>query len=61
MYFVHSYYVVPADISVIGATTDYGVRFCSFLWKDNIYAMQFHPERSHNSGLKIIENFVGLK
>jgi len=60
MYFVHSYYAVPADISVIAATTDYGVKFCSMLWKDNIYAMQFHPEKSHDAGLKIIENFVRL-
>lgn len=60
MYFVHSFYVKPRDESVITATTDYGLNFCSFLWKENIYAMQFHPEKSQENGLKIIENFVRL-
>jgi imidazole glycerol-phosphate synthase subunit HisH len=60
MYFVHSYYAVPEDKSVIAATTDYGVDFCSMIHKDNIYAVQFHPEKSQKSGLKIIENFVRL-
>lgn len=60
VYFVHSYYVVPEDGSVVAATTDYGVNFCSMLWKENIFAMQFHPEKSQEQGLKIIENFVGL-
>jgi imidazole glycerol-phosphate synthase subunit HisH len=60
MYFVHSYYVVPEDTSVIAATTDYGVNFCSVIQKDNIYAVQFHPEKSQLQGLKIIENFVRL-
>ncbi len=60
MYFVHSYYVVPEDASVIVTTTDYGSRFCSMIWKDNIYAMQFHPEKSQEEGLKIIKNFVSL-
>ena len=60
MYFVHSYYVAPEDVSVIAATTDYGSRFCSMIWKDNIYAMQFHPEKSQEEGLKIIKNFVSL-
>ena len=60
MYFVHSYYVVPEDASVITTTTDYGNNFCSMLWKDNIYATQFHPEKSQEQGLKIIENFVRL-
>ena len=60
MYFVHSYYVVPEDKSIIAATTDYGVDFCSMIQKDNIYAVQFHPEKSQAQGLKIIENFVRL-
>ncbi|MDP8292501.1 MAG: imidazole glycerol phosphate synthase subunit HisH [Candidatus Orphnella occulta] len=60
MYFVHSYYVVPEDASVVATTTDYGSRFCSMIWKDNIYAMQFHPEKSQEEGLKIIKNFVSL-
>jgi len=60
MYFVHSYYVVPEDDSVVATTTEYGMKFCSFLYKDNIYAMQFHPEKSQKQGLKMIENFVRL-
>jgi imidazole glycerol-phosphate synthase subunit HisH len=60
MYFVHSYYVVPEDKSVVAATTDYGISFCSMIQKDNVYAMQFHPEKSQAQGLKIIENFVRL-
>jgi len=60
MYFVHSYYVVPEDNSVVATTTGYGIKFCSFLYKDNIYAMQFHPEKSQKQGLKMIENFVRL-
>jgi imidazole glycerol-phosphate synthase subunit HisH len=60
MYFVHSYYVVPKDSSVIAAVTDYGVKFCSMIHKDNIYAVQFHPEKSQKNGLKIIENFVAI-
>jgi len=60
MYFVHSYYVAPQDSSVVLTTTDYGLDFCSMAWKDNIYAMQFHPEKSQEEGLKIIKNFVEL-
>jgi len=60
MYFVHSYYVVPEDKSVVAATTEYGTSFCSMIHKDNIYAVQFHPEKSQTQGLRIIENFVRL-
>lgn len=60
MYFVHSYYVVPKDRSIIATTTDYGIEFTSMIWKDNIYAMQFHPEKSQSLGLRILENFVDL-
>lgn len=60
MYFAHSFYVKPKEETVIAATTDYGVNFCSFLWKENVYAMQFHPEKSQKNGLKILENFVSL-
>jgi imidazole glycerol-phosphate synthase subunit HisH len=60
MYFVHSYYVVPKDASVVVSTTDYGVDFCSAIHKDNIHAVQFHPEKSQEQGLRIIENFVEL-
>jgi len=60
MYFVHSYYVEPEDKNVIAASTDYGIEFTCFIYKDNIYAMQFHPEKSQEKGLRILENFVKL-
>ncbi|MCX7927494.1 MAG: imidazole glycerol phosphate synthase subunit HisH [Candidatus Omnitrophica bacterium] len=60
VYFCHSYFAQPKDNMVIAATTDYGIEFCSILWKDNIFATQFHPEKSQQVGLKIIENFVTL-
>jgi len=60
MYFVHSYYVAPNDKNIIAATTDYGIDFTSMIWKDNIYATQFHPEKSQEIGMKILENFVKL-
>ena len=57
VYFVHSYYVTPDDSSVIATTTDYGIEFCSSIWKDNVIATQFHPEKSQAIGLKILKNF----
>jgi glutamine amidotransferase len=59
-YFVHSYYVVPLDREVIAAETDYGGRFCSMIWRDNLYATQFHPEKSQADGLRILKNFARL-
>jgi glutamine amidotransferase len=56
-YFVHSYYVVPDDKEVIAATTDYGVSFTSMIWKDNVFATQFHPEKSQGLGLKVLAGF----
>lgn len=56
-YFVHSYYVVPEDGTVISTTTDYGLEFTSMVWKDNIFATQFHPEKSQSLGLKILKSF----
>lgn len=56
-YFVHSYYVVPDDTAVLSTTTDYGITFTSMVWKDNIFATQFHPEKSQESGLRILKNF----
>ncbi|MGD0280733.1 MAG: imidazole glycerol phosphate synthase subunit HisH [Dissulfurispiraceae bacterium] len=56
-YFVHSYYVVPEDEGVVAARTDYGVDFVSMVWKDNIFATQFHPEKSQELGLKILKGF----
>ncbi len=56
-YFVHSFYVVPDDRDVIAATTEYGVTFTSMVWKENIIATQFHPEKSQDAGLRILSNF----
>src|SRR5262245_34388057 len=52
VYFVHSYYVVPKDPKVIATQTNYGVEFCSSVHKDNVFATQFHPEKSQAVGLK---------
>ena len=60
VYFCHSYYPKPQDERIIAATTDYGVDFTSILWQDNIYGAQFHPEKSQETGLKILRNFVNL-
>ena len=60
VYFVHSYHVVPEDESIIATTTDYGYEFVSAVWKDNIFATQFHPEKSQAVGLKILESFASL-
>lgn len=61
VYFVHSYYVKPDDSAVIATTTDYGIEFCSAVWKDNVVATQFHPEKSQAIGLQILKNFAELK
>lgn len=60
VYFVHSYYVVPAEEGVIATATEYGVSFASMIWKDNIYATQFHPEKSQEVGLRILKRFGDL-
>jgi glutamine amidotransferase len=57
-YFVHSYYVVPDDKEWMATTTHYGISFTSSIWKDNIFATQFHPEKSQEKGLKILEAFA---
>jgi glutamine amidotransferase len=59
-YFVHSYYATPADPRVVVANTDYGVDFASVLWHDNLYATQFHPEKSQAYGLRLLRNFAAL-
>jgi len=59
-YFDHSYYVDPSDKDIIATTTDYGKDFTSMIRKDNIYGVQFHPERSQKLGLKMLENFIAL-
>jgi glutamine amidotransferase len=58
VYFVHSYYPVPENPNVIVATTDYGVDFPSVVGRDNIFATQFHPEKSSTVGLKMLTNFL---
>ena len=60
MYFVHSYYAVPKNKKDILTTTDYGIKFASGVCKDNIYGLQFHPEKSQELGLRILKNFVEL-
>ena len=58
VYFVHSYYVVPAQEDLIATETDYGGRFCSMIWRDNLFATQFHPEKSQANGLRILLHFA---
>lgn len=60
VYFVHSYYVVPRDPSVIAARTNYGISFTSMVARGNMYATQFHPEKSQKVGLKLLSNFASL-
>jgi glutamine amidotransferase len=57
VYFVHSYYVVPADPSLTATTTEYGIEFTSAIARDNVFAAQYHPEKSQTVGLKILANF----
>ena len=57
-YFVHSYYCQPADSSQLAAVCDYGQPFCASVIQDNLFATQFHPEKSHTAGLKLLKNFV---
>jgi glutamine amidotransferase len=59
-YFVHSYYAQPYDEKIIASSTSYGIEIPAVLYKDNVFATQFHPEKSGNGGLKILENFVNL-
>lgn len=59
-YFVHSYYVVPRDESVIAARTEYGQSFTSAVRRGNLYATQFHPEKSQSRGLQLLRNFAEL-
>lgn len=59
-YFVHSYFPKPTDESIVATRTTYGESFASAAWRDNVFATQFHPEKSQKVGLKMLENFVGL-
>ncbi len=59
-YFVHSYYVAPEDDSVTAIKSDYDGKFCAMIWRDNLFATQFHPEKSQQHGLAVLRNFAGL-
>jgi glutamine amidotransferase len=56
-YFVHSYYVAPEDADIVATSTCYGAEFVSSVWKDNVFAVQFHPEKSQALGLRMLRNF----
>ncbi len=57
-YFVHSYYAAPKTVDEFGGKTHYGIDFCSVLAQDNIFATQFHPEKSQHAGLQLLKNFT---
>jgi glutamine amidotransferase len=59
-YFVHSYFPVPARAADIALTAEHGVRFCAAVARDNLFACQFHPEKSQRAGLALLSRFVGL-
>ena len=59
-YFVHSYFVRPSDPSVTALKCDYGGDFCAMVWRDNLFATQFHPEKSQQAGLKLLKAFNNL-
>jgi imidazole glycerol-phosphate synthase subunit HisH len=61
VYFVHSFHVIPEDNNIIATTTSYGIDFVSSIWKDNIFATQFHPEKSQALGLTILKHFGEMK
>jgi glutamine amidotransferase len=60
VYFVHSFFPKPADESIVATRTTYGETFASSVWRDNIFATQFHPEKSQKVGLQLLKNFVDL-
>jgi imidazole glycerol-phosphate synthase subunit HisH len=57
-YFVHSYYACPIDLTVMAASCEYGVEFAAALCSDRLFAVQFHPEKSHTAGLQLLSNFM---
>jgi len=59
-YFVHSYFVQPDDKSIIKATTNYGIDVTAAIGRNNVFAIQFHPEKSQDDGLQILKNFIEL-
>jgi imidazole glycerol-phosphate synthase subunit HisH len=60
VYFVHSFFPKPADASIVATRTTYGETFASSVWRDNVFATQFHPEKSQKVGLQLLKNFVDL-
>src|SRR5450631_4298903 len=60
VYFVHSFFPQPVDAGIVATRTDYGEPFASSVWRDNVFATQFHPEKSQGVGLQLLKNFVGL-
>jgi glutamine amidotransferase len=60
VYFVHSFFPQPLDPAIVATRTDYGGAFASAVWKDHVFATQFHPEKSQSVGLKLLKNFVAL-
>ena len=60
VYFVHSFFPKPADLSIVATRTAYGETFASSVWRDNVFATQFHPEKSQKIGLQLLSNFVEL-
>lgn len=60
-YFVHSYFVVPEDPALVRATAEYGVPFTCAVGRDNIFAVQFHPEKSARDGLQLLKNFISWR
>lgn len=60
VYFVHSYYAVPREPGIIAAEADYPTPFCAMVWRENVFAAQFHPEKSQQVGLRMLKNFAGL-
>ena len=60
VYFVHSYYPEPAAEEIVSCQTEYGLRFASAVWRDNVFATQFHPEKSQAMGMRMLRNFTAL-
>ena len=60
-YFVHSYYVDPVEQGDVITETDYSIDYASIIGRDNVYGIQFHPEKSQDKGLRILKNFYGIR
>lgn len=60
VYFVHSFYPQPTDARIVATKTDYGDTFASSVWRDNVFATQFHPEKSQKVGLRLLQNFLDI-